>query len=68
MIYEKIKIAREKAGLSQTEVANKLGVAQPTYFNIENGYKVPSLGVATQLAMLFGVSLDYLVGITDKQD
>lgn len=65
MLSERVKEARQAAGLSQAEVAKEIGVTQPAYCYIENGEKQPSLPVAKQLAKILRVSLDYLVGLDE---
>lgn len=62
MLHNRLKEAREKAKLSQAEVAKSCGISQPAYFDIEHGDRSPSLAVAKRLAKLFDVSLDWLVG------
>ena len=66
MFGERLKQAREAAGMSQAEVARALGLSQPAYSYIENGEKNPSLPVAKRLAVVLRTSLDYLVGIEKK--
>lgn len=62
MLHDRLKEAREKAELSQAEVAKSCGISQPAYFDIEHGNRYPSLAVAKRLAKMFDVSLDWLVG------
>ncbi|MCI8458280.1 MAG: helix-turn-helix transcriptional regulator [Clostridia bacterium] len=62
MFDERVKIAREAAGLSQAEVATAIGVTQAAYSYIERDMRDPSLSIAVRLAKTLGVSLDYLVG------
>lgn len=66
MFGERLKTAREKAGLSQDEVAKKIGVSQAAYSYYESGLKTPLLPVATRLASVLHTSLDYLVGNSDN--
>lgn len=40
MLGERLKQAREAAGMSQAEVARELGLSQPAYSYIENGEKI----------------------------
>lgn len=68
MLHDRLKEARAKSGLSQAEVAKRLGVTQPAYFYMENGDKTPSLAAAKQLARLFNVSLDWLVGADGNEN
>lgn len=61
---DQIKEARKSARLTQSEVAQKLNITQGTYSQWENG-KVRIDGASLQrLADLFGVSIDYLLGMT----
>jgi len=57
---EKLKECRAAAGLSQDDVAKKVGITQAAYSYIEKGLKMPSLPVATSLAKALNTSLDYL--------
>lgn len=62
MLNERLKQAREAAGLSQTELANKIGVTQAAYCYYEQGLRIPSLGVAKTICGVLNVSLDWLTG------
>ncbi|MBQ7352741.1 MAG: helix-turn-helix transcriptional regulator [Clostridia bacterium] len=66
MFGERLRQAREAAGMSQEEVARVLGVSQAAYSYFENGEKNPSLPAAKRLAVVLHTSLDYLVGIEKK--
>ena len=68
MLGERLKQAREAAGMSQAEVARELGLSQPAYSYIENGEKNPSLPVAKRRAVVLHTSLDYLVGIKTEKN
>ena len=62
---ERLLALRKKNNISQTTIANELGI---TYFQIskmENAIRGPSIEVAYALADYFDVSLDYLVGLSD---
>lgn len=67
MLNERLKQAREAAGLSQTELANKVGVTQAAYCYYEQGLRIPSLGVAKILCNVLNVSLDWLTGNDDEK-
>src|SRR5690606_40455652 len=64
-----IKDLRLKRGLSQEELAEKINARFGTSLNKgmiskwENGIGDPRLETARHLAVFFGVSLDYLLGI-----
>ena len=66
MIYRRIRDLREDKDLNQRDVANYLHVSQPTYSRYESGaLDIPSTALIA-LAKLYGVSVDYLLGLTDK--
>ena len=67
MLGERLKPARIKAGLSQSEIAQKVGISQPVYSYIESGDRTPSLAVTKKLAIILGVSIDYLVGLDERR-
>lgn len=67
MLNERLKQAREAAGLSQTELANKIGVTQAAYCYYEQGLRIPSLGVAKTICGVLNVSLDWLTGNDDEK-
>ena len=62
MIAERLIAAREKTGLSQTEVAKRIGATQAAVSYFEMGLKIPSVPTLLSLARLYNVSMDYLVG------
>ena len=56
----KIRLLRHEAGLTQRQVAEKIGVTYRTYQNYEAGASLPSGSVASKLAAALGVSADTL--------
>lgn len=63
MKYSRIAYERKKNGLSQLELANKLGISQKSISKYERGDRRPTYETLTAMAKLFGVSVDYLLGI-----
>ncbi len=59
---EKLYQLRKEHHLSQEEMGNRLAVSRQTISNWENGGAQPSLDKAIELANLFDISLDDLVG------
>lgn len=57
-----IKTLRKEAGLTQTELAQKLSIKQTTVSCWETGKAKPSPEMLMTLAKLFHVSVDYLLG------
>ncbi len=62
MNTEHLKIARKNSGMTQQEVANAIGVVQSAYKNYEQGNREPKGDTIVQLANLFNVTTDYLLG------
>ncbi len=49
---------RKKAGFTQEELADAMGVSRQTIISIERGRYVPSLPLALGIAKFFGCSTD----------
>jgi transcriptional regulator with XRE-family HTH domain len=62
----RLAAARHAAGLSQQQVADKLGVFQSTVAVMEKGRRDVSALELVQLAQLFGLSTDELLGVTAR--
>ena len=60
-LSEKIADLRRKAGLSQEQLADRLGVTRQSVSKWESGAAAPELGKLIALSELFRVSVDYLV-------
>ena len=58
---EKLMDLRRKAGLSQEQLADRLGVTRQSVSKWESGTAMPELVKLISLSELFGVSMDYLV-------
>ena len=59
----RIKECRKAAGMSQKYVSMTLGLAGPSISNWESGKTKPTNENLVRLASLFGVTVDYLLGI-----
>lgn len=57
----RLRELRNKSGLTQNEIATKLGVSGQTILNWENGIYEPKINQLIQLADLFNVTVDYLI-------
>ena len=62
----RIRDLREDADLTQQQVAAALLCDQSLYSKYERGERELPLHLAVQLAEFYGVSVDYLVGLTDE--
>ncbi len=63
---ERLKLLREKKKISQRKLANLLNVSAGTVGAWETGRNEPSHEMLIQIADLFNVSVDYLLGRTDN--
>ncbi|MGM9592263.1 MAG: helix-turn-helix domain-containing protein [Oscillospiraceae bacterium] len=63
MIAEKVKKLREQKGLSQAELARQLGITRSSVNAWEMGISVPSTQYIVDLAGVFEISTDYLLGV-----
>ncbi len=63
MTAEKIKKMREARGWSQAELARRVGVTRNGVNSWEQGLSMPSPACLVELARVFSVSTDYLLGL-----
>ena len=66
MIGNRLYLLRKAAGLSQIELGNMLSVSHHTISSYEKGKSDPSDETKVGLARYFGVTVDYLVGLSDE--
>lgn len=60
--------AREAAGMSQSEVARRIGLANSVISRIESGDRKVAASELADFADLYHVSADYLLGRTNLSD
>ena len=67
MFAQQLKDLRKKTpGLTQTDMAKKLGIAKTTYASYEQGKRTHDIETQNKIADFFNVSLDYLHGRESK--
>lgn len=66
-IGQKIKQLRTQRRISQITLANTIGVSRSVISSYENEVHMPPYDVLVRLALLFGVSTDYLLGVPSYQ-
>ncbi len=64
---KKLTEVRKRKGISQAELARMVGTKAPVIGRYEREEAKPSIEVATNIAQLLEVSLDYLVGNTELE-
>ncbi|MBQ4568992.1 MAG: helix-turn-helix transcriptional regulator [Ruminococcus sp.] len=67
MIYDLIKALREDAGYSQAQLAKKLDVTRSSVNAWEMGLSTPTTHYVVELAKIFHVSTDYLLGVDSQR-
>ncbi len=64
---ETLKILRLQHGYTQTYVANKLNIRQNTYSQYETGARELPIQALVDLAVLYDVSADFIIGLTSEE-
>ena len=67
MISDKIKQLREQYNYSQSDLADKLGIARTSVLAWENQTSQPAMKHIVELAKLFRVSTDYILEAESKR-
>ena len=63
----RIKELRRKHRMTQDQLGRRLDRSKSVISSYENNIKIPPLDILTKIAVIFNVSLDYLVGIDKKE-
>lgn len=66
MVAQRIHDLRIRRGLTQTELGKLLDVSKSVISAYENGVHQPPYDVLIRLSGIFGVSCDYLLGVSNK--
>lgn len=66
--HEELKAARIKTGLTQQQIADKLGITKSTYCGYETAKRSPDLQRIKQLAKVLHVSADALLDISIEKE
>lgn len=63
---ERLKQLRLSAGMTQSELGRYLGIGKTAISNYETGASYPDMLKLIDIATLFHISMDYLLGMKDK--
>lgn len=66
-MYPRLRDLREDAEMNQTQVAKYLKMSQTGYSKYETGENDIPTQVLIRLAELYHVSIDYLLGVSDRK-
>ncbi len=65
---EQMLALREQNGLTQEQAAKEIGIAYRSYRRYEAGEREPGVTALIKIADYYGVTIDYLVGRTDRRE
>lgn len=65
---DRLKAARRASGMTQKEVAEKIGVAKSTYSLYESGKRTPLVEGVKLIAKTLGVTADELLGLPQTDE
>ena len=67
MLKDNLIMLRKLNGYSQEQVAEKIGISRQAYAKWEQGLTVPDVEKASQLAEVYGITIDNLMKAQDQQ-
>ena len=67
ILAERLALLRRERDMTQKEVGQELGISLNSYQRYETNEREPTAPVLVQMAKLYNVSLDYLVGLKDDR-
>ena len=67
-IITKLKSVRETRGMTQQELADRIGMRRETILHLENNRYNPSLEMALKIAQVFDLQVEELFQLKDKED
>ena len=68
MKFQRIQDLRTDADMSQKQLSEILHISQRSYSNYETGSRNIPVEMLIRLANYYDISVDYLVGRTDKKE
>ena len=66
-MYPRIRDLREDHDLTQTKLANLIGMSQTGYSKYETGENDVPTSILIKLALLYNTSIDYILGLTNEK-
>lgn len=68
ILPQRLLEVRKERGLTQEQLSKDVGFHQRTYAHYEDGSRVPTTFKLFYIALYYNISLDYLVGKTNKKE
>ena len=69
MIYDfgmRLQVSRKNKKLTQSQVAELIGTTKSSISGYENNTSFPPIEILKRMALIYGVSCDYLLGIDER--
>ena len=63
----RVKLLRQERNLNQAQLGDSVGLSQQTVSRIERDYTKMTGDTLVRLSSYFGVTADYLLGVSDKR-
>lgn len=67
-MIKNLRFLREEKGLSQQKLAEMLNTSQQTIFKYEKTASEPDISTLVQIADIFDVTVDYLIGNSELRE
>lgn len=64
----RLKKLRTDLNLTQSQFCEKIEITQATLSSYENGQKIPNVGTITTIAKACNVSIDWLLGLSERKN
>lgn len=64
---KRLREARRRKDITLEQLSNDIGVTKATLSRYENDIRVPDVHTANKIAEYLGITVDYLLGHTDKE-
>ena len=65
-IADRIRYLRDKLGMTQTDLAKKLGISRSAVNSWEMSLSSPSLSNIIEMSQIFHLDVDYLISVSYK--
>lgn len=67
-MYRRVRELREDRDIPQREIARRLNMSQTGYSKYETGENDIPTAVLIKLSIIYDVSIDYILGMTDEKN
>lgn len=68
MLGKRLKELRANKNMTQKQISDYFNIHSVTYLHYEKGEREPPLALLVEFAKFFEVSVDYLLGLTEREE